>query len=817
LAESCVKTLVCSFASGTGVVCPSYLLDRMAVRLGINGFGRIGRLVFRAAMENQSVTMAAINEPFMDLDYMKYLLSYDTVHNKFKGTVETKRTAGGEYLVVNGMSVRVFHEKDPASIGWGSVGAAYICESTGVFTTQEKAALHIKGGAKKVIISAPPKDAVPMFVMGVNHEKYTADLTVVSNASCTTNCLAPLTKVINDNYGLVEGLMTTVHAMTATQLTVDGPSRGGKDWRGGRAASENIIPSSTGAAKAVGKVIPEMNGKLTGMAFRVPTPDVSVVDLTCRIAKPASMKDICAKMKEASETTMKGIMGYTDKEVVSCDFTTDPRSSIFDASACIALNETFVKLVSWYDNEWGYSNRLVELASYMAIVDGVVPVPAKVVSVKAREIFDSRGNPTVEVDLLTDMHLFRAAVPSGASTGIYEALELRDGDKKRLLGKGVLKAVENVNTIIGPKLVGMDVTKQTEIDKLMVETLDGSQNDWGWSKSNLGANAVLAVSMAICRAGAASMQIPLYEYVAYLSGRPTDKFVMPVPSFNVINGGSHAGNRLACQEFMILPVGAKNFREALTIGCEVYHTLKSCIKKKYGQDACNVGDEGGFAPSVQDNNEALDVLMDALDKSGHAAKVKIGTDVAASEFYIDGKYDLDFKNPAGGSPDMKKTAVEMIDYYKDWFAKYPFVSIEDPFDQDDWEAYSKFQADVGNSMQIVGDDLLVTNPKRVAKALSISACNALLLKVNQIGSITESIEAANMSMRAGWGVMVSHRSGETEDSFIADLVVGLRTGQIKTGAPCRSERLAKYNQLLRIEEELGPCATYAGVAFRAPP
>mmetsp|Transcript_39632 Transcript_39632/g.73557 ORF Transcript_39632/g.73557 Transcript_39632/m.73557 type:complete len:343 (-) Transcript_39632:169-1197(-) len=341
----------------------------MAVRLGINGFGRIGRLVFRAAMENQSVTMAAINEPFMDLDYMQYLLSYDTVHNRFKGTVSTKKAGGAEFLVVNGMSVRVFHEKDPASIGWDKAGAAFICESTGVFTTQEKAALHIKGGAKKVIISAPPKDAVPMFVMGVNHEKYTADLTVVSNASCTTNCLAPLTKIVHDNFGLVEGLMTTVHAMTATQLTVDGPSRGGKDWRGGRAASENIIPSSTGAAKAVGKVIPEMNGKLTGMAFRVPTPDVSVVDLTCRIAKPASMKDICAKVKEASETTMKGIMGFTDKEVVSCDFTTDPRSSIFDASACIALNDTFIKLVSWYDNEWGYSNRLVDLCVYMCKQD----------------------------------------------------------------------------------------------------------------------------------------------------------------------------------------------------------------------------------------------------------------------------------------------------------------------------------------------------------------------------------------------------------------------------------------------------------------
>jgi enolase len=291
---------------------------------------------------------------------------------------------------------------------------------------------------------------------------------------------------------------------------------------------------------------------------------------------------------------------------------------------------------------------------------------------------------------------------------------------------------------------------------------------------------------------------------------------MPVPSLNVINGGSHAGNRLACQEFMILPVGASSFREALNIGSEVYHTLKGVIKKKYGQDACNVGDEGGFAPSVQDNNEALDVLMDAIEKSGHSAKVKVGTDVAASEFWIDGKYDLDFKNPQS-PPEMKLTSDQLADVYRGWFQKYPFVSIEDPFDQDDWAAYSKFQASVGDSMQIVGDDLLVTNPKRVAKALDCRACNALLLKVNQIGSVTESIEAANMSMRAGWGVMVSHRSGETEDSFIADLVVGLRTGQIKTGAPCRSERLAKYNQLLRIEEELGPKAVYAGVSFRNPP
>merc|ERR1719343_388763 len=303
------------------------------------------------------------------------------------------------------------------------------------------------------------------------------------------------------------------------------------------------------------------------------------------------MSEIATKIKDAASGKMAGVLAFTDQEVVSTDFVTHKASSIFDVKAGISLNDNFAKLVSWYDNEWGYSNRLIDLACHMSVVDGVVPTPAKVVSLKAREIFDSRGNPTVEVDLLTDMHLFRAAVPSGASTGIYEALELRDGDKKRLLGKGVLKAVSNVNDKIAPKLVGLEVTKQKEIDDLMVQTLDGTQNDWGWSKSDLGANAILAVSMAVCRAGSASMQMPLYEYIANLAGRPTDKYVMPVPSFNVINGGSHAGNRLACQEFMILPTGASSFKDALVCGAEVYHTLKGVIKKKYGQDACNVGDE----------------------------------------------------------------------------------------------------------------------------------------------------------------------------------------------------------------------------------
>jgi len=342
----------------------------MPVGVGINGFGRIGRLVFRAAIAHPESTVKGVNDPFMDLKYMVYQLKYDSVHGRFPGTISCKEADGKEYLVVNDLEIQVFHEKDPASIPWGTSGAEYVCESTGVFTAKEKAELHIKGGAKKVIISAPPKDSVPIYVVGVNHKDYKTTDTVVSNASCTTNCLAPITRVIQEKFGLLEGLMTTVHAMTATQLTVDGPSRGGKDWRGGRCASQNIIPSSTGAAKAVGKVLPSVNGKLTGMAFRVPTPDVSVVDLTCRLEKPAKYEEIVAAMKEYAAGDMKGVLDWTDEEVVSTDFQTCKASSIFDVGAGISLNDNFVKIVSWYDNEWGYSNRLVDLAVYMKSIDG---------------------------------------------------------------------------------------------------------------------------------------------------------------------------------------------------------------------------------------------------------------------------------------------------------------------------------------------------------------------------------------------------------------------------------------------------------------
>ena len=334
----------------------------MSVKVGINGFGRIGSLAFSASFDKEDIDVIAINDPFISADYMVYMIKHDTIHGPFKG--EVKEEDGD--LVIDGHRIKVYNDKDPSQIPWGEVGVEYVLECSGVFTTTETASAHLQAGAKKVVISAPSKDA-PMFVMGVNNETYTSDMNIVSNASCTTNCLAPLAKVINDKFGIKDGLMTTVHSITATQKTVDGASK--KDWRGGRAASYNIIPSSTGAAKAVGKVIPSLNGKLTGMSFRVPTIDVSVVDLTVNLERPASYEEICKAVKEASEGELKGILGYTDELLVSSDFIHDPRTSIFDEKAGIALTDTFVKLVAWYDNEWGYSNKLLDLAAYMHSVD----------------------------------------------------------------------------------------------------------------------------------------------------------------------------------------------------------------------------------------------------------------------------------------------------------------------------------------------------------------------------------------------------------------------------------------------------------------
>ena len=335
----------------------------MKVKIGINGFGRIGRLILRVACERDDVEVVGINDPFISADYANYLLRYDTIHGKFNGEVKNTENT----LIVNGKEIKMFTEKEPEKIDWKGCGAEYIAEATGKFTNLEGANLHLKAGAKKVVIIAPAKDGIPMFVMGVNQNDYKKDMNIVSNASCTTNCLAPLAKVIDDEFGILEGLMTTVHSVTATQLTVDGPSK--KDWRGGRAATYNIIPSSTGAAKAVGEVIPKLKGKLTGMSFRVPTLDVSVVDLTCRLKKATTYEDIKKAVKKHAETDLNGILGYTEEAVVSSDFIHDARTSIFDATAGIMLSDTFVKLVAWYDNEWGYSNKVVDLISYMASVD----------------------------------------------------------------------------------------------------------------------------------------------------------------------------------------------------------------------------------------------------------------------------------------------------------------------------------------------------------------------------------------------------------------------------------------------------------------
>ena len=413
----------------------------------------------------------------------------------------------------------------------------------------------------------------------------------------------------------------------------------------------------------------------------------------------------------------------------------------------------------------------------------------------AREILDSRGNPTVEVEVvLLGGAWGRAAVPSGASTGVHEALELRDGDKGRYGGKGVLQAVANINDLIAEDLAGWDATDQSEIDSRLLE-LDGTPN-----KGKLGANAMLGVSLAVAHAAANALQLPLYRYIGGVHAH-----VLPVPMMNILNGGKHALDGPDLQEFMVMPVGASSFSEALRWGAEVYHTLKSVLKER--GYSTGVGDEGGFAPSLKANEEAIEVILAAVERAGYepGEQIRIALDPAASEFYEDGRYVLQKEGRT-------LTGEEMVGFYADWADKYPIISIEDGLDEDDWDSWVLMRERMGDRVQLVGDDLLVTNVARVGKAIDLKACNALLCKVNQIGTLTEAIAAVEMAQRAGWTAVVSHRSGETEDSTIADIAVALNTGQIKTGAPCRSDRVAKYNQLLRIEEELGDEAVYAGMA-----
>jgi len=429
-----------------------------------------------------------------------------------------------------------------------------------------------------------------------------------------------------------------------------------------------------------------------------------------------------------------------------------------------------------------------------------------ITGVHAREIIDSRGNPTVEVDVTTATGTYTASVPSGASTGIYEAHELRDGGK-RYLGKGCLKAVENTNTVLADAVMGIDAADQRAIDDAMIKA-DGTAN-----KANLGANAILGISLAASKAGAGVQGIPLWKHYAQVAGNPIPE-TLPVPCFNVINGGEHAGNKLAFQEFFVIPTGAETFSESMEIGCEIFHALKKVIQGKFGGDATLIGDEGGFAPPC-DVESGLAMIMEAAENAGYTDKISVGLDVASSEFKVEGKdaYDLDFKS-SKGDPSMVLSGDEMVALYQKLINDYPIVTIEDPFDQDDWENWSKITA--ACDIQIVGDDLTVTNPDKIKEAIEKESCNCLLLKVNQIGSISESIDAVKLSKQNGWGVMTSHRSGETEDNYIADLAVGLGTGQIKTGAPCRGERTAKYNQLLRIEAQLGDKALYPGMNFRKP-
>ncbi len=416
-------------------------------------------------------------------------------------------------------------------------------------------------------------------------------------------------------------------------------------------------------------------------------------------------------------------------------------------------------------------------------------------AIVARQILDSRGNPTVEVEVaLLGGAWGRAAVPSGASTGVHEALELRDGDKGVYGGKSVLQAVAKVNDVIAEELFGWDATEQMAIDARMLE-MDGTPN-----KANLGANAILGVSLAVAHAAANALQLPLYRYVGGAHAH-----VLPVPMMNILNGGKHAMDGPDLQEFMVMPVGASSFAEALRWGAEIYHALKGVLKAK--GKSTGIGDEGGFAPSLAANEEAIEVILEAIKKAGYkpGEQVRIALDPAASEFYKDGKYVL-------AKEGRTLSGAEMVEFYADWVAKYPIVSIEDGLAEDDWDSWVLMSERLGDKVQIVGDDLLVTNVERIQKAIELKACNALLCKVNQIGSLTEAIAAVEMSHRAGWAAVVSHRSGETEDATIADLSVALNTGQIKTGAPCRSDRVAKYNQLLRIEQELGDDAVYAGLS-----
>jgi enolase len=424
-----------------------------------------------------------------------------------------------------------------------------------------------------------------------------------------------------------------------------------------------------------------------------------------------------------------------------------------------------------------------------------------IVDVAAREILDSRGNPTVEVDVqLEDGAFGRAAVPSGASTGAYEAVELRDTKAKRYMGKGVAKAVKNVNEIIAPEVIGMDTFMQEELDQLMIE-LDGTPN-----KSKLGANAILGVSLAAAKAAADSAGIPLYRYLGGCNAN-----ILPVPMMNILNGGKHADNNVDFQEFMIMPVGAKNFPEALRMGAETFHTLKKVLAKK--GYATSVGDEGGFAPSLKSNEEALEVVMEAIKKAGYkpGKDISIALDPAATEMFSNSTKDYSFFKSA---PKKRVSSDEMVKHWAKWVGKYPIISLEDGLAEDDWDGWTKLNKKIGGSIQIVGDDLFVTNTERLAKGIKLDCANSILIKLNQIGTLTETFEAINMAKRAGWTAVISHRSGETEDSTIADLAVATGVGQIKTGSLCRTDRICKYNQLLRINEELGDAAQYAGFMLR---